>query len=83
MITISWVKVNMWQVGVSKFCSFYSHVVVYIFQVAKQLKEQQMVMRGHRDKSMVHELNRYKLILFTSNLYISISVKQITCSTTN
>lgn len=29
-----------------------------IFQVAKQLKEQQMVMRGHRDKSMVHELNR-------------------------
>ena len=28
-------------------------------QVAKQLKEQQMVMRGHhRDKSMVHELNR-------------------------
>ncbi|KAK1796541.1 hypothetical protein P4O66_009576 [Electrophorus voltai] len=28
-------------------------------QVAKQLKEQQMVMRGHRDTSMVHELNRY------------------------
>ena len=29
-------------------------------QVAKQLKEQQMVMRGHhRDKSMVHELNRF------------------------
>ncbi|NP_001408750.1 protein transport protein Sec61 subunit alpha isoform X2 [Pongo pygmaeus] len=27
--------------------------------VAKQLKEQQMVMRGHRDTSMVHELNRY------------------------
>lgn len=27
-------------------------------KVAKQLKEQQMVMRGHRDKSMVHELNR-------------------------
>lgn len=27
-------------------------------QVAKQLKEQQMVMRGHRDTSMVHELNR-------------------------
>lgn len=27
-------------------------------QVAKQLKEQQMVMRGHRETSMVHELNR-------------------------
>ena len=26
--------------------------------VAKQLKEQQMVMRGHREKSMIHELNR-------------------------
>lgn len=29
-----------------------------IMQVAKQLKEQQMVMRGHRETSMVHELNR-------------------------
>lgn len=29
-------------------------------QVAKQLKEQQMVMRGHRETSMVHELNRYE-----------------------
>jgi protein transport protein SEC61 subunit alpha len=27
--------------------------------VAKQLKEQQMVMRGHRETSMVKELNRY------------------------
>lgn len=27
--------------------------------VAKQLKEQQMIMRGHREKSMIHELNRY------------------------
>merc|ERR1712136_520567 len=27
--------------------------------VAKQLKDQQMVMRGHREKSMIHELNRY------------------------
>uniref|UniRef100_A0A3B3YYZ4 Protein transport protein SEC61 subunit alpha n=1 Tax=Poecilia mexicana TaxID=48701 RepID=A0A3B3YYZ4_9TELE len=27
--------------------------------VAKQLKEQQMVMRGHKETSMVHELNRY------------------------
>lgn len=23
------------------------------------MKEQQMVMRGHREKSMIHELNRY------------------------
>lgn len=30
-----------------------------VSQVAKQLKEQQMVMRGHRETSMVHELNRY------------------------
>jgi preprotein translocase subunit SecY len=37
--------------------SLYYYPIVY--QVAKQLKEQQMVMRGHRDKSMVHELNRY------------------------
>ena len=29
------------------------------FQVAKQLREQQMVMRGHRETSMIHELNRY------------------------
>ena len=28
-------------------------------QVAKQLREQQMVMRGHRETSMIHELNRY------------------------
>ena len=27
--------------------------------MAKQLKEQQMVMRGHREQSMIHELNRY------------------------
>ena len=27
--------------------------------VAKQLREQQMVMRGHRETSMIHELNRY------------------------
>lgn len=31
---------------------------LYVQQVAKQLKEQQMVMRGHRETSMVHELNR-------------------------
>ena len=28
-------------------------------QVAKQLKDQQMVMRGHREQSLVHQLNRY------------------------
>jgi len=27
--------------------------------VARQLRDQQMLMRGHREKSMVHELNRY------------------------
>merc|ERR1711874_766032 len=27
--------------------------------MAKQLREQQMVMRGHRETSMIHELNRY------------------------
>ena len=32
---------------------------VFLFQVAKQLREQQMVMRGHRETSMIHELNRY------------------------
>lgn len=31
--------------------------------VAKQLKEQQMVMRGHREKSMIHELNRLVLLI--------------------
>ncbi len=35
----------------------WSHL--FFTQVAKQLKEQQMVMRGHRDTSMVRELNRY------------------------
>ena len=27
--------------------------------VAKQLRDQQMVMKGHRDSAMVHVLNRY------------------------
>ena len=27
--------------------------------VAKQLRDQQMVLKGHRDNSLVHELNRY------------------------
>ena len=36
------------------------YVYAIPLQVAKQLKEQQMVMRGHhRDKSMVHKLNRF------------------------
>ena len=30
-----------------------------VLQVAKQLKDQQMVMRGHRETSMIKELNRY------------------------
>lgn len=28
-------------------------------QVAKQLKDSQMVMQGHRETSLIHELNRY------------------------
>lgn len=40
---------------------------LYSIQVAKQLKEQQMVMRGHRETSMVHELNRWAMH-FTSCL---------------
>jgi hypothetical protein len=35
-----------------------AHVRVCL-QVAKQLKEQAMVMRGHRETSMIKELNRY------------------------
>jgi protein transport protein SEC61 subunit alpha len=27
--------------------------------VAKQLRDQQMILKGHRDNSLVHELNRY------------------------
>jgi protein transport protein SEC61 subunit alpha len=34
-------------------------IFIFPLQVAKQLKDQQMVMRGHRETSMVHELNRY------------------------
>ena len=40
------------------FLSLRVRLSLLLLQVAKQLKEQQMVMRGHRDKSMVHELNR-------------------------
>jgi protein transport protein SEC61 subunit alpha len=45
-------------------CAFFSKTWINVSgssakDVAKQLKEQNMVMRGHRDSSMVHELNRY------------------------
>lgn len=45
-------------------CAFFSKTWIDVSgssakDVAKQLKEQQMVMRGHREKSLVHELNRY------------------------
>uniref|UniRef100_A0AC35TZL0 Plug_translocon domain-containing protein n=1 Tax=Rhabditophanes sp. KR3021 TaxID=114890 RepID=A0AC35TZL0_9BILA len=45
-------------------CAFFSKTWIDVSgssakDVAKQLKEQQMVMSGHREKSMVHELNRY------------------------
>uniref|UniRef100_A0A8C1Y5S9 SEC61 translocon alpha 1 subunit n=1 Tax=Cyprinus carpio TaxID=7962 RepID=A0A8C1Y5S9_CYPCA len=45
-------------------CAFFSKTWIEVSgssakDVAKQLKEQQMVMRGHRETSMVHELNRY------------------------
>lgn len=44
-------------------CAFFSKTWIDVSgssakDVAKQLKEQQMVMRGHREKSMIHELNR-------------------------
>ena len=44
-------------------CAFFSKTWIEVSgssakDVAKQLKEQQMVMRGHREKSMIHELNR-------------------------
>ena len=32
---------------------------MFSHQVAKQLKEQNMVMAGHRESSMIKELNRY------------------------
>lgn len=57
--------------------------------VAKQLKEQQMVMRGHREKSMIHELNRYflliiltfKLVYYTRHCYLQsvVNVDSDTC----
>lgn len=49
-------------------CAFFSKTWIDVSgssakDVAKQLKEQQMVMRGHREQSMIHELNRYFLII--------------------
>lgn len=45
-------------------CAFFSKTWIDVSgssakDVAKQLKEQQMIMRGHREASMIHELNRY------------------------
>jgi len=45
-------------------CAFLSKTWIdvsgsYEKDVARQLRDQQMLMRGHREKSMVHELNRY------------------------
>merc|ERR1712226_832723 len=45
-------------------CAFFSKTWIDVSgssakDVAKQLKEQQMVMRGHREQSMIKELNRY------------------------
>merc|ERR1711973_308036 len=45
-------------------CAFFSKTWIDVSgssakDVAKQLREQQMVMRGHREASMIHELNRY------------------------
>lgn len=48
----TWIAVFKFQ-SIDRCFNFYPQT-----KVAKQLKEQQMVMRGHRDKSMVHELNR-------------------------
>uniref|UniRef100_A0A667YQ82 Protein transport protein SEC61 subunit alpha n=1 Tax=Myripristis murdjan TaxID=586833 RepID=A0A667YQ82_9TELE len=46
-------------------CAFFSKTWIEVSgssakDVAKQLKEQQMVMRGHRETSMVHELNSWE-----------------------
>merc|ERR1712236_16869 len=45
-------------------CAFFSKTWIDVSgssakDVAKQFREQQMVMRGHRETSMIHELNRY------------------------
>lgn len=48
-------NVNLFHILIIKINNTYR----YYLQVAKQLREQQMVMRGHRDNSMIRELNRY------------------------
>lgn len=45
-------------------CAFFSKTWIDVSgssakDVAKQLREQNMIMRGHRETSMIHELNRY------------------------
>merc|ERR1719334_2173100 len=45
-------------------CAFFSKTWIDVSgssakEVAKQLREQQMVMSGHRETSMIRELNRY------------------------
>ena len=45
-------------------CAFFSKTWIDVSgssakDVAKQLKDQQMVMKGHREKSLVRQLNRY------------------------
>ncbi|KII73959.1 Protein transport protein Sec61 subunit alpha [Thelohanellus kitauei] len=45
-------------------CAFFSKTWVDVSgssskDVAKQLKDQKMILRGHRETSMIHELNRY------------------------
>merc|ERR1711972_1049700 len=45
-------------------CAFFSKTWIDVSgssakDVAKQLREQQMVMRGHRETSMIHELNTF------------------------
>ena len=45
-------------------CAFFSKTWIDVSgssakDVAKQLKEQQMMLGGHRENSLIHELNRY------------------------
>ncbi|XP_034934742.1 protein transport protein Sec61 subunit alpha-like [Chelonus insularis] len=45
-------------------CAFFSKTWIEVSgssakDIAKQLKDQKMVMRGHRNNSMIHELDRY------------------------
>ena len=63
-ITVDPVHALMYIIFMLGSCAFFSKTWIDVSgssakDVAKQLKEQQMVMRGHREKSMIHELNRY------------------------